>query len=166
MGDPRLNTRARGTIVRGGNLILWIYVTAFLRVGPVVGVVILADGCQQKYWYQEGKTFDQCKADHADCQTELGRRAHLRHRSSYSYRFLANCMQQKGYRRVAEKDLPLEARREDPAVPSDVPWYHAYGVAGAIPPRRPSILAEDGSVESAALVPQNRDQVRTAFLDG
>jgi hypothetical protein len=131
---------------------------ALLRAGLAVGLVVLGAGCQQKYWYQEGKTFYQCKADHADCQTELGRRAHLLHRSSYSYRFLENCMQQKGYELVAEKDLPLDAKRQDPIVPSDVPWYHAYGVAGAIPARRPSVPSEDDSAESAALAHRDQDQ--------
>ena len=60
-------------------------------------------------------------------------------------------MQERGYELVAEKDLPLDVAREDPMVPSDWPWVHAYGVAGALRPRPPSTGPEGAPVESAAL---------------
>jgi hypothetical protein len=33
---------------------------------------------------------------------------------------------------VPEKDLPLEAKREEPDVGGAVPWNRFYGVAGSI----------------------------------
>lgn len=97
----------------------------------IVGLC-LAAGCQQKYWYQEGKTFDDCKADRADCRAELLKRADLNYVSDYERRFMENCMQQRGYRLVPAKELPLDARREEPNVASAVPWDRSYGVAGSI----------------------------------
>ena len=116
-----------------------------------MGLVVLAAGCQQKYWYQEGKTFAECKADHEDCWAELLRRSNLRYPSSYTHEFLENCMRQRGYDLVAEKDLPLDVKRETPKVPSDVPWYYSYGVAGAIKAWSPPLLPDDAPEESATL---------------
>ncbi len=94
--------------------------------------LFLFTGCGQKYWYQEGKTFDECKEDRATCRTELMRRTDLRRLGDYERKFMEDCMQQKGYRLVSEKALPLAARREDSDIPSEVPWARGYGVAGAL----------------------------------
>ena len=137
--------------MREGNITFRTFDTALLRAGLAVGLAVLAAGCQQKYWYQEGKTFDECKADHEDCWTELLRRTDLRYASSYKHQFLEDCMRQRGYELVAEKDLPLDVKREDPDVPSDVPWIHSYGVAGTIHARPPSIPPDGAPAESATL---------------
>jgi hypothetical protein len=151
--------RAKGWIVREeDHVMVRMFDAAFLWTGLVVGVVVLAAGCQQKYWYQQSKTFDECKADHDVCWAELLRRTSLYHTTTYKSRFLENCMRQKGYGLVAEKDLPLEAKREEPAVPSDVPWVHAYGVAGAIPARPPSVPSDDGSTASAVTISWDPNQ--------
>jgi hypothetical protein len=138
-------------IVRKGNITLRTLDTAWWRVGLTVGLLVLAAGCQQKYWYQEGKTFAESKTDYEDCWTELLRRTNLRHTSTYKSRFLENCMRQRGYELVAENDLPLEVKREDPDVPSDTPWIHSYGVAGTINARPPSLPPDDTPAESATL---------------
>jgi hypothetical protein len=104
------------------------------------------------YWYREGKTFDECRADHENCQAELLKRTDRRYASSYKHRFLENCMQERGYELVAEKDLPLDVKREDPEVPSESPWVHAYGVAGALPPGPGSLPPEVARAESATLL--------------
>ena len=97
----------------------------------VVGLC-LAAGCQSTYWYQEGRTFDECKADHADCWAELEERTDRHHLSDYERRFMEDCMQRRGYRLVPEKDLPLDVKREEPNTISAVPWNRFYGVAGRI----------------------------------
>jgi hypothetical protein len=130
--------------VRDGNIIFRTFDAALLRAGLAVGLVVLGAGCQQEHWYQEGKTFAECKTDYDACWTELLKRTELRHASSYQHRFMVNCMRQRGYELRVEKDLPLDARREDPEVASDVPWYYAYGVAGALQ-TGPRSLPPDGS---------------------
>ena len=137
--------------MREGNITFRILEAALLRAGMALGLVVLAAGCQRQYWYQEGKTFDECRADHEECQAELLQRTDRRYASSYRHRFLDNCMQERGYEVVAEKDLPLDVAREDSKVPSDWPGDHAYGVAGALRPRPPSPGPEGVPVESAAL---------------
>lgn len=123
-----------------------------------LGLIVSAAGCQQKYWYQEGKTFAECEADHKDCQAELLRRIDQRFPTSYRQRFMDHCMRGRGYEPVAEKKLPLAVKRQDPPVPSNVPWIHAYGVAGTIPPRGPSAPRNGGDAVSAALLPRPQDQ--------
>lgn len=124
---------------------------ALLWASTAVGLAVLAAGCQRMYWYQDGKTFDECRADYEDCQAELLKRTDRRYASSYKHRFIDNCMQERGYEVVAEKDLPLEVAREDPMVPSDWPGDHTYGVAGALRVRPPSPGPQGAPVESAAL---------------
>jgi len=138
--------------VREGNITFRTLEAILLRAGLALGLVVLAAGCQRQYWYQEGKTFDECKADHEDCQAELLKRTDRRYASSYRHRFLANCMQERGYELIAEKDLPLDVKREDPEVPSEAPWVHAYGVAGALNPWPLSLPPDGAPAESAALM--------------
>lgn len=92
----------------------------------------LAAGCQPQYWYQEGRTFNESKADHRDCRAELVKRTDRHHMSDYERRFMEDCMQQRGYRLVPEDDLPLDVRREEPNAVSAVPWNRFYGVAGSL----------------------------------
>ena len=94
---------------------------------------LLVTGCGEKYWYQEGKTFDECKADRAACRAELLKRTDLRNVGEYERRFMEECMQQRGYRLVSEKELPLDVKREESDVPSEVQRARGYGVAGTLP---------------------------------
>jgi hypothetical protein len=137
--------------VREGNITSRTMEAGLVRAGLALGLVVLSAGCQRMYWYQEGKTFAECKADLEDCRTELLKRTDLRYADSYKYRFIDNCMQERGYEVVAEKDLPLDVAREDPMVPPDVPWIHAYGVAGALPTSSPSLPPDGARAETVAL---------------
>jgi hypothetical protein len=99
----------------------------------IIGLALfLVAGCGQQYWYQEGKTFAECKADRAACRAELQRRANRDQIGDYERRFMEDCMQQRGYRLVPEKKLPLTAKREDSDIPSELSWARGYGVAGNI----------------------------------
>lgn len=103
----------------------------WLSYTTVVGLCLVA-GCEPAYWYQEGRTFNECKADQADCRAELLERTDRHHLSDYERRFMEDCMQQRGYRLVPDKDLPLDVRREEPNGVTAVPWNRFYGVAGSI----------------------------------
>jgi hypothetical protein len=41
-------------------------------------------------------------------------------------------MRRRGYRLVADDDLPLDIKREEPNTVSAVPWNRFYGVAGSL----------------------------------
>ncbi len=112
----------------GKAVIMRSYVLFFI-VG--FGLSLVA-GCGQKYWYQEGKTFEECKADRAACRAELLKRADTRQLGEYERKYMEDCMQQRGYRLVSEKELPLAAKREDSDIPSELPRARGYGVAGSI----------------------------------
>jgi hypothetical protein len=104
---------------------LWLSYTIIVALG-------LAGGCQPTYWYQEGKTFDEARAAQAECRAELLKRTDRHHVSSYERRFMEDCMRQRGYQLVPDKDLPLDVRREEPNAVTAVPWNRFYGVAGSI----------------------------------
>jgi hypothetical protein len=88
---------------------------------------VLCSGCA-KYWYQEGKTFEQCKQDRSDCLAELKRRSDFQKGSAdYEFKFMAECMKKKGYRLVSESELPLDAKRERPDLTLH---YRMKGLAG------------------------------------
>jgi hypothetical protein len=104
-------------MVRCGFFFLWI-------------MAVSCSGCA-RYWYQEGKTFEQCKQDQSDCLAELKKRSDFRGGSAdYEFKFMAECMKQKGYRLVPEGELPLSARRERPDLTLH---YRLKGLAGDLP---------------------------------
>ncbi len=94
----------------------------------VVAVSFLCTGCVQ-YWYQEGKTFRQCQQDSRDCFGELEKRTDFIGNSDYEFEYMTRCMQEKGYRPVKEKELPLEAKRAQPE--SSLHW-RMKGIAGEV----------------------------------
>jgi len=102
-----------------------------LYLGLTLGL-LLGAGCGQKYWYQEGKTFAECVRDRRACRDELLERTDLRRIGKYEREFMEECMRQHGYRLVTEKELPLDVKREDSDMPSEVPWARGYGVAGTL----------------------------------
>lgn len=95
-------------------------------------LLCLATGCGQKYWYQEGKTFAECLLERKVCRDELLKRTDLYRIGQYERQFMEDCMQKKGYRLVVEKELPLDVKREDSDIPSEVSWARGYGVAGTL----------------------------------
>ena len=90
---------------------------------------LLPAGCA-KYWYQEGKSFDECKRARAECFTELSKRTNFANPTvEYEIKYMNECMQAKGYREVSAKELPMDVKREEPE--SSLHW-RARGVAGAL----------------------------------
>ncbi len=91
--------------------------------------VCVAGGCS-KYWYQEGKSFAECKQARDECAAGLARRSDLSGLAvEYKVEYMETCMQGKGYRLVSQGDLPLDVIREEP--PTTVYW-RANGIAGEL----------------------------------
>lgn len=100
---------------------------------PLCLICLLA-GCA-RYYYQEDKTFNECAWDRADCLFELKKRlaAQSQRPGDYEYKFLEDCMKNRGYRLVTEDQLPLDIKRQDPD--SGLRGYiygHRRGIAGAL----------------------------------
>jgi len=78
-------------------------------------LICMSAGCA-KYYYQEGKTFDECAKDRMDCLSELKQRVGTisRRPGNYEYRFMEECMKSKGYKLVTEDKLPLDVKRQRP----------------------------------------------------
>ncbi len=98
----------------------------------VVGAALLfwvctVGGCT-RYWYQEGRSFIQAKEDFAACQAEADKLSNHagsgRGMDAYDGPVIRQCMEERGYRRVAEGDLPPQTIRE----PS--PVFGVPGIAG------------------------------------
>jgi hypothetical protein len=85
-------------------------------------------GCA-KYWYQEGKTFEQCQQDRLDCYNELRQRSDMRGSANYDFKFMEVCMEEKGYRLVSQNKLPLDAKRLGPDLTLH---YRMKGIAGEV----------------------------------
>ena len=94
-------------------------------------LVLVPAGCA-KYWYQEGKSFDECKRARAECFEELKKRTDFSSPTvEYEMKYMNECMQEKGYRQVSAKELPLDVRREEPD--SSLHW-RTRGLAGTVEP--------------------------------
>ena len=88
-------------------------------------------GCA-KYWYQEGKTFSECKQACDECFQELTRRTDFSSPTAdYEIKYMNQCMEAKGYREVSASELPLDVRRQEPE--TSLHW-RARGIAGTIEP--------------------------------
>jgi len=93
----------------------------------LLGISILA-GCA-KYWYQDGKSFRQTERDLADCQAEAVRYSDVERTyglGGYEKSFVNNCMHEKGYNLVQEKQLPVRVKRQSS------PVFGMSGIAGTI----------------------------------
>ena len=91
--------------------------------------IIFLTGCS-KYWYQEGKSFDECKQTRDECFAELQKRSDLSNLTvEYEIKFMNDCMTKKGYREVPQDELPLDAKRQEPD--SSFHW-RARGLAGTL----------------------------------
>ena len=101
------------------------------RYVPVLASLMLCvslNGCAT-YWYQEGKTFTECQKAQEACREELIRRSSLSRFGSYEIQFMKICMEEKGYRTVRQRELPMGVRRQAPETSLH---YRAIGVAGAL----------------------------------
>jgi hypothetical protein len=98
----------------------------------LVVVICLFSGCA-RYYYQEGKTFKQCRKDCEDCATELAKRVTNNKVGAYEHKYMEYCMTKKGYTTVTEDDLPLSAKREDPDLSiRGLIYGRRRGLAGAL----------------------------------
>jgi len=90
-------------------------------------------GCE-KYYYQEGRTFEECAKDRVDCFYELKKRMSASETpGSYEYKYIEECMKSKGYRLVTENKLPLDVRRQDPDTSLAGQLYgYRRGIAGTL----------------------------------
>jgi len=92
-------------------------------------LMLFTSGCS-KYWYQESKTFNECKQDQAECFTELQKHSDFSNPTvEYEIEFMNDCMMEKGYIEVSQDKLPLDAKRQEPE--SSFHW-RARGVAGSL----------------------------------
>lgn len=88
--------------------------------------ICFSSGCA-KYWYQEGKTIGECKQDRRMCFEGLKKYSpNWQDMGEYEFKFMEDCMKQKGYQLVTEKKLPLKVQREDPDR-----WQH-FRLKGAV----------------------------------
>lgn len=90
-------------------------------------VLFFQTGCA-KYWYQEGKSFDECQNARAECFEELSKRTDFSN-AGYQYKYMDECMRQKGYRSVFAGDLPLDVKRQAPE--RSLHWRER-GIAGTL----------------------------------
>lgn len=105
-----------------------------LTVLLLLGLICLSGGCA-KYYYQEGKTFQECARDRADCYAELQKRLadQSQRPGDYEHKFMEDCMKQKGYRLVTENKLPLDVKRQDPDTSLQGQLYgYRRGIAGTL----------------------------------
>jgi hypothetical protein len=91
--------------------------------------MLLFAGCTT-YWYQAGKTIDECKQERLACLEELKKySSNWQKMGDYEFKFMEDCMRQKGYTLLKEKELPLRVKREDP---DRTLHYRLHGAAGTI----------------------------------
>ncbi len=89
--------------------------------------IISLTGCTS-YWYQEGKTFNECAHDLQQCVSEMKKYSDKSiNLGVYDIRFEKDCMKRRGYRLVKERKLPLKVRRQGAGSSAGT-----YGVAGLL----------------------------------
>ncbi len=95
----------------------------------LLAMISFSSGCTT-FWYQEEKSFNQCKDDMYYCRYKMQERSDKSmNLGFYDTKFNELCMQQRGYRLVHEDQLPLCARRQGPG------YYlssRQHGAAGTI----------------------------------
>jgi len=99
----------------------------------LLGLICLSAGCA-KYFYQDGKSFDECAKDRMDCFSELKKRMSTSETpGSYEYKFIEECMKSQGYKLLTENKLPLDVKRLDPDTSLQGQLYGVRrGIAGTL----------------------------------
>ncbi len=100
----------------------------------LVTLTCFCTGCA-KYYYQGGKSFVECKEDRAGCTAELNKRLAVQSQrpGDYEYKFIEDCMKNRGYRLVTEGRLPLGVKRQDPAQTlRGILYGQRRGIAGIV----------------------------------
>ncbi|UCD52977.1 MAG: hypothetical protein JSW27_10125 [Phycisphaerales bacterium] len=90
-------------------------------------VIGYAAGCSTSYWYQEGKTFDECYEDHRACYKELAELTTQTEFGDRELKIIDDCMKSKGYRLKAESHLPYPTKT---LKPDRTIHYRLHGIAG------------------------------------
>ncbi len=85
----------------------------FVTFLVLLSLLFLWTGCGT-YWYQEGKTYQECDQDLQSCYDELQKYADMQSIDAYEVDFIKDCMKEKGYRLVTEGELPRDVKRQDP----------------------------------------------------
>lgn len=98
----------------------------FILLLAICGVFVA--GCSQ-YWYQEGVSYEQCLRDRQECFRELQKRTDFKNISDYEFEFVAQCMRERGYELVTEKELPMDVKRTEPE--TSLHW-RMKGLAGTL----------------------------------
>lgn len=92
-------------------------------------IFLFSSGCA-KYWYQEGKSFEECEQARVECFQELQKRTNFSGQTvDYEIKYMNECMQKKGYREVSAKELPLDSKRQEPE--TSLHW-RTRGLAGSL----------------------------------
>lgn len=85
-------------------------------------LVVSVSGCASWYWYQPGKTLEQCRQDFLECNYEASKHSYVPHGFGVSpmsaemqtgfqkVRLCMQCMQARGYYGLYEKQLPVGTR--------------------------------------------------------
>jgi len=100
-----------------------------LRMGLILAMLCFCSGCGTQYWYQEGKTFDQCYEDHRGCYEELAELSELTGLGDRELDIIDDCMRRKGYRPVLGNSLPPRTRS---LRPNRSIHYRLKGLAGSL----------------------------------
>jgi hypothetical protein len=86
-------------------------------------------GCTT-YWYQAGKTIDECNQDRLACFEELKEySSNWQDMGDYEFKFIEDCMRQNDYTLLTEDELPLRVKRQDP---DRLTHFKLHGVAGTV----------------------------------
>lgn len=100
---------------------------AKLHIALLLAMISLVTGCSTKYWYQEGKTFEQCYNNHRACYGQLETLSNQTQFGKRELKIINDCMKSKGYRLIDEDRLPYPTRslRPDRTI-----HYRLRGIAG------------------------------------
>jgi hypothetical protein len=98
-----------------------------IAIALILILTLFSTGCTT-YWYQEGKTFEECEQDIRHCHSEAKMYADSGvSLGFYDIHFEDKCMRQRGYRHVHEWELPLRVKREASRYSTD-----RHGTAGLL----------------------------------
>ena len=99
-----------------------------LNIAVLLIAACLTSGCATEYWYQKGKTFEECYADHRACCQELERLTDQTQLGDRELKIIEDCMRSRGYRVVPESRLPYPTKS---LAPDRTIHYRLRGIAGA-----------------------------------
>jgi hypothetical protein len=93
----------------------------------LAAVMILSNGCS--YWYKEGTSFTDAELASKDCLAQLEKRSEMRTIENYEIDYMNKCLEAKGFKKRWPNELPMQARRELPALSE---YWLLKGTAGDV----------------------------------